>query len=96
MGTFGMQMDEVFQAGKNISGLAEEWLTAKQEIEKTVEMISEAYPSSDGIELAEQIKSYTPMLNRMQEKLALHGATGMSFANTTAATNEEIRTQIKI
>ncbi len=95
MGTFGMNTTDVHTAGGNINKLAEEFGYNKNKINQIVEGIIESdFTSSDGVAIAEKIKSYNPLLNQIQAKLEAHGAYGINASKTTANVNEEIRANI--
>ncbi len=93
-GTYRMQTEEVHTGGQNIQKQAEEFGYARKRVDNLVERLTTAYPSSDGIEIANKIRSYDPTLNKMQEKLQRNGEFGVEASRMTVATNEEIRSNV--
>ena len=94
MGTFGMQTGDVHAGGVNIQNQAEEFGYARKKIKDTIEFLTKAYPSSDGMEIARSVEGYEPTLNAMQAKLQAHGDYGVYASKTTVAANEDITSKI--
>ena len=94
MGTFGMATDMVHKGGVNIQNQADEFGYARKKIKDTIDFLLQAYPSSDGVDIARNIEAYEPTLNAMQAKLQAHGDYGVYASKTTVATNEDIRSNI--
>ena len=95
MGTFGMNMDEVYSLGNKVSGLAGEFGESKTKLNEIVDGITSSdYTSDDAVAIAEKIKSYTPLLNEIQARLEGFGDYGMKASNITSQVNEEIKDKI--
>ena len=94
MGTFGMQTGDVHTSGVNVQNQSGEFGYARKKIDDTIEFLLSAYPSSDGVQIAEGVRQYNPMLNSMQEKLLAHGDYGVLASKKTVDVNEEITSKI--
>ena len=94
MGQFTMSTGDVQGGGMAIQNQAEEFGYARKKITDTIEFLLQAYPSSDGAAIAETIKGYDPMLNKMQMKLQEHGDFGVWASGTTVSSNEEIVSRV--
>ncbi len=95
MGIFGMDMESMTRLGSRITGLAEQFGTAKKKLDEIVQgLVTSDYTSDDAKALADAIKSYEPLLIAIQNKLNDYGNFATGSSNLTAATNEEIKSSI--
>ena len=95
MGTFGMNMDEVYSLGNKITNLAGEFDASKKNLNEIVDSITQsAFTSDDAVAIAEKIKSYNPLLNEIQARLEAFGNFGTQASNITSQVNEEIKDKI--
>lgn len=95
MGTFGMNMDEVYSLGNKINGLAEEFGASKNKLNEIVNGItSSAFTSDDAKAIADKIRSYNPLLNEIQASLESFGNYGQNASNIVSQVNEEIKDKI--
>ncbi len=95
MGTFGMNMDEVYSLGNKINGLAEEFGDCKNSLFETVKNItSSAFTSDDAKAIADKIESYKPLLNEIQSRLESFGNYGTQASNIVSQVNSEIKDKI--
>lgn len=89
---FGVDMAEMHRLGVKISELAEQFGGAKKELDEIVRnLVTSGYTSDDAKAIAGAIKSYDPLLQKIQEKLDSFGRYGVTGSNMTAQTNEAIK-----
>lgn len=95
MGTFGMNMDEVYSLGGKINELAGQFGDSKTKLNEIVTGITQSdYTSDDAVAIAEKIRSYNPLLNEIQARLEAFGNFGTQASNITSQVNEEIKDKI--
>ena len=94
MGTFGMQTGDVHTSGLNVQKQSDEFGYARKKIDETIEFLTTAYPSPDGLQIAEGVRQYNPMLNAMQQKLLAHGDYGVLASKKTVDVSDDITSKI--
>lgn len=96
MGEFRMNTGVVHAAGGNIQKLADEFGYDKNKIDQIVDgIVSSDYTSDDARTIANEIKSFGPMLNNIHARLERHGAFGINASRQTLQTQEDIISSAK-
>lgn len=95
MGEFRMNTGTVHTEGGKISNLSDDFGVSRRKIEEIVDRIlASDYTSDDAKAIANEIKSYSPMLNQIQTKLERHGNFGMVASKQTIGTQEDIISRV--
>ncbi len=95
MAVFGMETGAVHDLGVKVKNDASDFEANHRKINEVVNrLVSSAYTSSDALAIAEQIKSYEPLLNEIYTMIDNFGDNGIRDSQTTVATNEDITSRI--
>lgn len=92
MAEFGIDLEEVNNEGERIKKLAEEFYANRKKIDEIIQKIeSSGYKSEEATAIATKIRSYNPLLEKIQNKINNHGEYAKMVVKRTMATQDSIK-----
>ena len=92
MAEFGIDLEEVNNEGERIKKLGEEFYTNRKKIDEIIQKIG--YKSEEATAIATKIRSYNPLLEKIQNKINNHGEYAKMVVKRTMATQDSIKSRL--